>query len=237
MYIVEGNIGAGKSTFITLLSTYLPEITYSLEPVDAWAQQTYGKSLLEQFYTDPQRWAYTLETLAMLCRSREYLSNTQHQHSHLMERSLYSGHYCFAQNGKADGYFSEVEWDVYNQWVEFIFANKSKTPHGFIYLKTSPTVCHGRIAKRNRTGESNIPLDYLEKIHYWHEQFLIHKTNVSPDIAAVPVLTLDVTPDFANNPANMAALAAQVSVFIENTARRSLNHQKMTLLQKSSNLF
>ena len=73
MYIVEGNIGAGKSTFITLLSTYLPEITYSLEPVDAWAQQTYGKSLLEQFYTDPPHWAPITTTFFFMKTSRRLI--------------------------------------------------------------------------------------------------------------------------------------------------------------------
>jgi len=215
MYIVEGNIGAGKSTFITLLKAHLPQITYSLEPVDTWARQNYGKSLLEQFYTDPQRWAYTLETLAMLCRSRDYLAPSQHSPFHFMERSLYSGHYCFALNGKAEGYFSTIEWDVYQQWVDFIFAAKSKAPKGFIYLQTSPEVCHQRIALRSRAGESHIPLDYLAKIHHWHEEFLIHKNGVTKDLQNVPVLTLDVTPDFAHTPARMAELAEQVRAFMK----------------------
>ncbi len=215
MYIVEGNIGAGKSTFITLLSSYLPHITYSLEPVDTWARQNYGKSLLEQFYTDPHRWAYTIETLAMLCRSRDYLGKNTHSPFHVMERSLYSGHYCFALNGKEEGYFTTVEWDVYQQWVDFIFASKSTPPSGFIYLRTTPAICNARIAKRNRNGESGIPLDYLEKIHHWHEQFLMHKAGIAPEISTVPVLVLDVTEDFANNPTRMAELAQKVARFME----------------------
>jgi len=215
MYIVEGNIGAGKSTFITLLHSYLPHITYSLEPVDTWARQNYGKSLLEQFYTDPQRWAYTIETLAMLCRSRDYLKAHTHSSFHVMERSLYSGHYCFAMNGKAEGYFSSLEWEIYQQWVDFIFATKSSVPTGFIYLQASPSVCSSRIAKRSRNGEAGIPLDYLEKIHHWHEQFLIHKTGISPEISCVPVLVLDVNEDFVNNPARMAQLAQKVATFME----------------------
>jgi len=237
MYIVEGNIGAGKSTFITLLKSHLPHISYSLEPVDTWAQQQYGKSLLEQFYNEPHRWAYTIETLAMLCRSRDYLGAKQNP-DHFMERSLYSGHYCFALNGKAEGYFSAVEWDVYLQWVEFIFANKSAAPAGFIYLQTTPEVCHARIGKRNRTGESGIPLDYLQKIHYWHERFLTQKMGVTPELRATPVLTLDVTPDFASSPERMAELAAEVQNFMaENAPFNTQRALSKELSAQALNLF
>jgi len=215
MYIVEGNIGVGKSTFITLLHRHLPFISYSLEPVDTWANQAYGKSLLEQFYNDPHRWAYTIETLAMLCRSRDYLNTKNHSPHHFMERSLYSGHYCFALNGKAEGYFSQLEWDVYMQWVEFIFAHKTTAPSGFIYLQADPATCHQRIAKRSRTGESSIPLTYLEKIHYWHEQFLLKKAGVTPELKTVPVLTLTVDADFAHNPTRMQELADKVQAFMQ----------------------
>lgn len=219
MYIVEGNIGAGKSTFITQLSAHLPHISYSLEPVDTWARQNYGKSLLEQFYNDPKRWAYTLETLAMICRSRDYLGANERSPFHVMERSLFSGHYCFALNGKEEGYFSPVEWDVYQHWVDFIFANKNTLPSGFIYLKATPNICHERIARRCRQGEAGIPLDYLEKIHHWHEQFLVHKVDIAPDIKKVPTLILDVNEDFAYNPDRMAALAEQVQIFMKQTAK------------------
>jgi len=33
MYIVEGNIGAGKSTFLKLLSQHVPQVTVVQEPV------------------------------------------------------------------------------------------------------------------------------------------------------------------------------------------------------------
>ena len=41
MYYIEGNIGAGKSTFITLFQKYLENDENShllLEPVESWAQ-------------------------------------------------------------------------------------------------------------------------------------------------------------------------------------------------------
>ena len=73
MYIVEGNIGVGKSTFLNLIQQNLPEVKILTEPKDNWTNQIYGQSLLENFYKSPQRWAYTLETLAMICRAKDHM--------------------------------------------------------------------------------------------------------------------------------------------------------------------
>ena len=43
---------------------------------------------------------------------------------------------------------------------------------GVIYIKCPPEVCSERIKKRSREGEDTIPLDYLEKIHEKHEEWL-----------------------------------------------------------------
>lgn len=47
IYIVEGNIGAGKSTFLKLLNDHLVNVSVSLEPVYNWQQQIDQKH--EQF--------------------------------------------------------------------------------------------------------------------------------------------------------------------------------------------
>jgi len=218
MYLIEGNIGVGKSTFLSEIKKHLPSVACTKEPLDNWANQSFGKSLLEEFYLDPKRWAYTIETLAMICRSRDHVSvQKQHAH-HLVERSIYSGHYCFALNGKEEGYFSNLEWDIYQQWVSFLFNQKCRPPHGFIYLQADPNVCYLRIAKRSRSGESTISLGYLEKIHQWHNKFLIQKTGVSSAIANVPVLVIDATKDFANSPERMKLIAQKVAAFIAETS-------------------
>lgn len=224
MYIVEGNIGVGKSTFLSLIQEHLPALKCSTEPVETWADQSFGKSLLEQFYTAPHRWAYTIETLAMICRSRDHvIAQQQHPH-HLMERSIYSGHYCFALNGKQEGYFTDMEWDLYSQWVDFLFTEKCRPPRGFIYLQADPEICHARIAQRKREGESLIPLDYLQKIHDKHEQFLLTKHGISSTIVNVPVLTLDANIDFVDSPGKMKEHAARVAQFITETSEPLLPH-------------
>jgi len=218
MYIVEGNIGVGKSTFLSLIKKHLPAVSCILEPVDNWANQTYGQSLLEKFYTNPQRWAYTLETLAMICRSRDHISVQQKHPYHLVERSIYSGHYCFALNGYQDGYFNELEWDIYNRWVSFFFNQKCKPPHGFIYLRAQPEVCYDRIEKRRRKGENQIAFEYLRKIHVRHEQFLIHKETLIQTLKNVPVLILTVDQDFVDHKKVMKQHAIRIEQFMRETS-------------------
>lgn len=218
MYIIEGNIGVGKSTFLSLIQNHLPTVQYTLEPVDTWANQNFGQSLLEQFYAAPHRWAYTIETLAMVSRSRDHVAVQNLHPHHLVERSIYSGHYCFALNGKREGFFHTVEWDAYMQWVNFIINNKCKAPHGFIYLQADPNVCHARIAQRARAGETLIEKSYLENIHYWHERFLVEKNGVTQAIADVPVLVLDANIDFVQHPQQMKAHADKIAAFIERTS-------------------
>lgn len=148
MYIIEGNIGAGKSTFLKLLGHHMPQAPIGLEPLQNWQSTIYGQSLLTNFYEDPKRWAYTLETLTMMCRVREHLvDQTDKNRNKIIERSIYSGHYAFAQNSYENGFMTNVEWAVYNEWFNFLIPNKCKAPLGFIYLRVDPEVSYERIKK------------------------------------------------------------------------------------------
>lgn len=218
MFIVEGNIGAGKSTFLAMLQSACPALKIVQEPVHNWASERYGKSLLEEFYKKPARWAFTIETFAMLARSLDHVKNQKEVTGNIvMERSIYSGHYCFAYNGLASGYFNDIEWEVYNQWINFIMYQQCKPPHGFIYLRSNPETCHSRVHKRNRSGEELVSLAYLRNIHGWHEKFLIAKVGIDKQLRHVPVLVLEVDEDFQANPLAFENLAAKTVTFIEST--------------------
>ena len=88
-------------------------------------------------------------------------------------------------------FLDEVEWNVYNQWFNFMIPGKCKTPKGFIYLSVDPEVAYERIKKRNRASEKQITLAYLKQIHEKHEQFLVRKEGVLPELASVPLLVID----------------------------------------------
>ncbi|MCK4651197.1 deoxynucleoside kinase [Candidatus Babeliales bacterium] len=218
MYILEGNIGVGKSTFLEQIKKNLPEIQILTEPKDNWTQQIFGQSLLENFYKNPQRWAYTLETLAMICRAKDHIKEQNQKNGNvLIERSVYSGHYCFAINGHQNGYFTQIEWNIYNKWANFILTNQCKPPKGFIYLKATPQICIERIKKRGRMSEKSLTMAYLKQIHYWHEKFLIKKDNITETIKNVPVLILNCNQNFIQNQQILLEHLVKTKNFIEKT--------------------
>lgn len=215
MFIVEGNIGAGKTTFLKLISQNFSHISVVFEPLHNWQNKVYGQSLLTNFYKEPKRWAYTMETLAMICRVQEHLKEqTNTNPFRLMERSIYSGHYCFAKNDYQNGFLSEMEWKVYLQWFDFLIPNHCKAPKGFIYLKVSPEIAYERIKKRKRLAEKNITLSYLKHINTCHEEFLISKKSVLEDIQKTPVLILDCNEEFESNLSQFENHAKAVEQFI-----------------------
>jgi len=218
MYILEGNIGAGKSTFLKMLAHKLPYISIGLEPKNNWLDHVGSQSLLANFYQKPKRWAYTLETLSMICRVREHRAEQERSHPfHIVERSIYSGYYCFAKNGHENGFLTDLEWNIYQQWFSFLTTNNCQPPQGFIYLHVVPEIAYERTKQRNRTAEKNMSLGYLKQIHQNHEAFLIEKKGVLSDILTVPVLILDGNADFEHDQTIFEKQCSAVEDFLINT--------------------
>ena len=61
------------------------------------------------------------------------------------------------------------------------FLQKDVKVDGYIYIKADPKVSHERIRKRNRQGEENIPIEYLEKLHKAHNEWLIQENTTNID--------------------------------------------------------
>ena len=77
MIYIEGNIGAGKSTFLKLFEEYLAQnLPHSMvlpEPVQAWmdTQDSKGKSILEHYYEDQKKYGFTFQMNAFISRVNE----------------------------------------------------------------------------------------------------------------------------------------------------------------------
>jgi deoxyadenosine/deoxycytidine kinase len=197
--IVEGNIGAGKSTFLKIVDQYL-QAQLVPEPLDCW-QNVKGENLLEHFYHDSQRWAYTFQSYAFITRilAQEAYGKANTKTLQIIERSVYSDRYCFAKNCFEMGLMSSLEWNLYTQWFSWLVDNSMAKPDGFIYLRTDPAVCYERLRQRNRSEEATVSLDYLKLVHQKHEDWLIHKRDIAPYLQEVPVLILECNEEFEHN--------------------------------------
>ena len=219
MYIIEGNMGAGKSTLLRLLGQHIPPIKTIGEPIENWQSNRYGQSLLTSFYKNPQRWAYTFETLTMAYRVTEHIKE-QHNtcQTKIVERSIYSGYYCFAQNSYSQEFMTDLEWHIYKRWFNLLVPGKCHPPKGFIYMRISPDVSYERIKKRNRNAEQTMPLSYVEQIHRQHENFLIDKVNILPELIKVPVLVLDCNQEFETDREQFKKHVRTITIFINDTS-------------------
>ena len=171
---IEGNIGAGKSTLLEALRTAMPEVEVVVEPVGEWLslKTADGKSLLELFYEDKQRWAYTFQNCAILTRLRllkQVLQSTK-KAVIITERSVLTDRYVFAEMLRASGDLNDIEWQLYLNWYE-TFATELPMS-GIVYLTTDVATSGSRIVKRGRHGEENIPVAYLKALEVQHHVWL-----------------------------------------------------------------
>ena len=211
---VEGNIGAGKSTFLTMVKKYL-NVHIVYEPCDQW-QNVEGENLLEAFYNDTPRWAYTFQSYAFITRllAQEAASVVYDHKIHILERSVFSDRYCFAKNCYESGLMSSLEWKLYTEWFGWLTEKYVPIPSAFIYLQTDPEICYKRLLKRNRTEEHLVPLDYIKKIDQKHESWLINKEyDGNKHIRDVPVLVLSCSTDFEDNKEEQERLIEKIIVF------------------------
>ncbi len=215
-FIIEGNIGAGKSTFLRLIENRLPvQIVY--EPVEQWRKVSAGENLLDKFYKDTQRWAYTFQSYAFITRVMEQQKKEKEAvHGiQVLERSVYSDRYCFAKNCFEMGTMTPLEWGLYTEWFDWLVTNFSPQPSGFIYLRTSPEKCFERLKKRDRSEEKIVPLSYLEKLHDKHEQWLAAPEQTAAHLKGVPVLILDTDAEFESNEQRMNEFSEKIAHFIQ----------------------
>ncbi len=179
---IEGNIGAGKSTLLQNLRKRKPSWVFIDEPVGIWSnfRNAEGESMLELFYKDRRRWAYTFQNCALLTRfqnievaiakhlpvtlpSNEEATNIKKQ-VFITERCLDTDFEVFTKMLHAEGSIDQLEYDLYTRWFQQLKINATPLS-AIVFVDTTPQVCHKRIKARSRDGEDGISEEYLQQIH------------------------------------------------------------------------
>ncbi len=218
LIVLEGNIGAGKSTLLRLIQQHLP-VSIIAEPTDKWQKVAQDENLLDLFYKDTPRWAYTFQSYAFLTRIQsimEHMAEHREHNTFILERSVYCDRFCFAKNCFEAGFMSPLEWNIYKDWFAWLVeSNHAPRPDGFIYLRVEPEIAYERIQKRNRSEESGISQAYLTSLHNKHDDWLIHQKEPCASLKQIPILSLNCNEEFEQNAEKQQDHLAQIANFIQ----------------------
>lgn len=173
---IEGNIGSGKSTFVKELQAHWKgDVIVLQEPVNEWMQvrdSTTGKTMLEMFYENPKENAFSFQMMAYVSRYA-LIRDAMEKHPETLlitERCMATDREVFVKMLVEDGVLREVDTQIYNKWV-YTLGTQFHPDH-IVYIRTRPETCLDRIRMRNRKGEKDIPIEYLEKCHDAHEEWI-----------------------------------------------------------------
>jgi len=193
--VVAGNIGAGKSSLVRLLSERLG-FRPCFEPV---AENPY----LEDFYRDMASWAFQSQLFFLSHRLRAHRALMDDPRSIVQDRSLYEDAEVFARNLYENGTMSERDWLTYRSLYENV-TGLLPAPDLVIYIRASAATLKSRIARRGRGFEAAIPDGYLEGLNGLYESW-IEGFDLAP-ILIVPGDDLD----FVAESRDLEAIAATV---------------------------
>ena len=186
IFSIEGNIGSGKSTLVSRIKKSYSgkringhEVICVQEPVSLWNEikDKSGQTIIEKFYADQDKYAFSFQMMAYISRLA-ILKETIAQNPNaiiITERCTDTDKQVFAQMMYDSGKIEEVNFAIYLKWYDCFLKEVPITGH--VYVKTDSTTCDERIKRRSRSGEEGIPLEYLEKCHDYHENWLISKEN------------------------------------------------------------
>ena len=212
-FYIEGNIGSGKSTLCRLLNEIMDDVEVIYEPVEKWrsmVDEKTGENILEVFYKNQDRWSYTLQTYTFMTRIHEIMK-PQLKKVRFVERSIYTDKYVFAKSLTDNGKMTSLEWRMYCDWFTWLSEETYKKidkPTGFIYIRADPKTSYQRMLKRERTEEKCVPLDYLETVCKYHDDWLLS------DEYKDKVLVIDVNEDFENNPEFLNEIKQKIINFV-----------------------
>ena len=183
--VIEGNIGAGKTTLATMLSADLN----SKLILEGFSDNPF----LPKFYSDPAKYSFPLE-LSFLAERYSQLKNDLADRDLFHELTIMDYYFMksliFAQNTLAPD-----EYNLYRKFFDIIYERLPK-PDLYVYLHIPESKLIENIRMRGRDYEQSIEISYLRTIKEGYFNFFSQQTDF-------PVLIIDTTNiDFVKNSAH-----------------------------------
>jgi deoxyadenosine/deoxycytidine kinase len=159
--VIEGNIGAGKTTLATRMAA---ESNARLI-----LEQFADNPFLPKFYENRDKYAFPLE-MSFLAERYSQLKNELGRQD-LFQPKIISDYYFLKSLIFAKANLQEAEYELYTKLFHIINDSLPK-PDLFVYLYHDVDQLLANIKKRGRPYEQNITADYLNEIQNAYFDFL-----------------------------------------------------------------
>ena len=133
--------------------------------------------ILENFYENPERWAFSLQIYFLNTRFRSIKAAFKHENN-VLDRSIYEDA-LFTRINYEEGNMSDAEMETYldllDNMMEELDSMPKKSPDLLIYLRGSLDTVLNRIEKRGRSFEqiedNSGLLDYYTHLHSQYDSW------------------------------------------------------------------
>lgn len=164
MIIIQGVVGAGKSTVAEMLAARL-KVPVFPEPVET-------NPYLSKYYADPERYAFPMQVFLLHNRFIQGLKAKTLKQC-VMDTSMY-GNDIFVEIQHGMKYMSDEDYITYST-LSNTYKNIVGAPDMMVYLQCSPQVAINRIIRRNRPSELIAPIQYWYDLYdaneRWFEEY------------------------------------------------------------------
>lgn len=177
--VVDGIIGAGKTTVAKMVSEHL-DIPMFEELKNDDLENTLEHRMLNRFYDDQSRWSAIIQVMFLNERFRDLKSIEENNQFAIMDRSIY-GDEIFAKTINKRGNMTDDELTIYQELLHNMLEHINP-PKLLIYLDVSIDTAMDRIRQRSRGTEADtIPEDYMIDLRDTYEEWY-NEFNLCPKI-------------------------------------------------------
>ena len=160
---VAGNIGAGKTTLISLLS--------KKNNWEAHFEDVDNNPYLNDFYQDMKRWSFNLQIFFLHSRFQKVIEILNSNKTVIQDRTIYEDANIFAPNLHSMGLMTTRDYNNYKNLFN-LMTGLIKPPDLLIYLRANVETLVTRIQKRGRDYEQAISVDYLTRLNERYEAWV-----------------------------------------------------------------